>query len=108
MSLWAPSAKDAADGRAGTHPQALELPNESPTELPTGPTWQQMARNNAATFVAKLDGQGMAVAIAALNDSFSRNLWAQCIFVEAFVMKGGISLICRLASAASDDASFYQ
>jgi hypothetical protein len=92
--MWAPKA---ADGSPGT----------LVVELPTGPTWQQMARDNAANFVAKLDGQGMGVATAATNDSFSRNLWAQPIFVEAFVMKGGIPLICRLASAVSDDTSFY-
>ena len=80
----------------------------STVEVPTGPTWQQMARDNAATFLVKLDGQGMGVAAAALTDTFKRNLWAQPIFVEAFVMKGGMPLICRLASAANDDALFYQ
>lgn len=91
--MWAPKAADGAP---------------STIELPTGPTLQQMARNNAAAFLAKLDGQGMGVATAALNDTFTRNLWVQSTFVEAFVMKGGIPLICSLAGAASDDTSFYQ
>jgi len=93
--MWAPKAADG-EGSAATH------------EVPTGPTWQQMARNSAATFVAKLDGQGMGVATGAMNDTFNRELWAQPIFVEAFVMKGGMPLICRLASAASDDNLFYK
>jgi hypothetical protein len=80
----------------------------STVEVPTGPTWQQMARDNAATLVAKLDGQGMGVAAAALTDTFKRNLWGQPIFVEAFIMKGGMPLMCRLASAASDDNLYYQ
>jgi hypothetical protein len=92
--MWAPKAADGEG--ASTH------------EVPTGPTWQQMARNNAATFVVKLDGQGMGVATGAMNDSFNRELWAQPIFVEAFTIKGGMPLICRLASAASDDNLFYK
>jgi hypothetical protein len=91
-------------------PQAVGGEEDAPStvEVPTGPTWQKMARDHAATFVAKLDGQGMVVAATALTDTFKRNLWGQSIFVEAFIMKGGMPLMCRLASAASDDNLFYQ
>jgi hypothetical protein len=103
--MWAPKAA-VADGESegrDAHHTVIDA-----FELQTGPTLQQLARNSASTFVAKLDGQGMGVAAAAMNDTFSRDLWSQSVFVEAFIMKGGLPLMCRLASAASDDALFYQ
>jgi hypothetical protein len=100
--MWAPKAVAVTDG------EGTDAPHTDTFEIQTGPTWQQLARNSATTFVSKLDGQGMGVAAAAMNDTFSRNLWSQSVFVEAFIMKGGLPLICRLASTASDDALFYQ
>ena len=100
--MWAPKAVADGDSEDAHHTVTDTF------ELQTGPTLQQLARNSASTFIAKLDGQGMGVAAAAVNDTFSRDLWSQSVFVEAFIMKGGLPLMCRLASAASDDALFYQ
>jgi hypothetical protein len=104
--MWAPKA--VADGDSDGEGRDAHHTVVDTFELQTGPTWQQLARNSASTFIAKLDGQGMGVAAAAMNDTFSRDLWSQSVFVEAFIMKGGLPLMCRLASAASDDALFYQ
>jgi hypothetical protein len=101
--MWAPQGAEVDASQPGSGDAV-----SAAIEVPTGPMWQKIARDSAANFIAKLDGQGIAVASGALNDTFSRNLWSQAVFVEAFIVKGGIPLVCRLASTASDDSLFYR